>query len=91
MLLAKRWTKKDQTCKLKGKFIPACQQYGVVGHVKIDCLNLGNRFANKSQDLEYKIDLVLNQLCIVEKKHGKLVGGGKSQEIENSNRTKLKN
>jgi hypothetical protein len=76
---------------LKGKFIPTCQQYGVVGHVKIDCLNLGNRFANKSQDLEYKIDLVLNQLCIVEKKHGKLVGGGKSQEIENSNRTKLKN
>jgi hypothetical protein len=36
--------------------------------------NLENRFVNKSQYLEYKIDLILNQLCTIERKLGKLVG-----------------
>jgi len=59
----------------KGKIIFTCEN---VGHVKINYLNLGNRFAKNSQDVEYKIDLVLNQLCIIDRELGKLVGCDKS-------------
>jgi len=53
--------------------------------------NLENRFVNKSQYLEYKIDLILNQLCTIERKLGKLVGFEKFQKFENSNKVKMKN
>lgn len=53
--------------------------------------NLENRLANKSLYLEYKIDLILNQLCTIERKLGKLVGFEKSQKLENSNKIKMKN
>ena len=58
---------------------------------KINFINLENRCSNKSQDLEYNIDLALYQLCIIERKLGKLIGYEKSQEFENFNITKIKN
>jgi hypothetical protein len=48
-----------QKGKLKGKFIPTYQHCGIEGHVKI------NYFISKNQNLEYKVDLVLNQLCTI--------------------------
>jgi hypothetical protein len=74
-----------QKRKLKGKFIPTCQHCEIEEHVKRNC------FVSKNQNLEYKIDLVLNQLCTIERKIDKLVGYEKSNEIESSNRTKMKN
>jgi hypothetical protein len=53
--------------------------------------NVGNEFANKSQDLEYIIDLVLNLLCIIARKLDSLAGSQKSQDFENSNKAKIKN
>jgi hypothetical protein len=82
---------KVQTCKIKGKFILTCQQCRIIGYVKINCFNLWDIFSNKSQDLEYKIDLVLNQLCIIERKLSKLTGCKKYQEFKNANKTKMKN
>lgn len=37
-------------------FRPTFQQCRIVGHAKINYFNLKNGFANKSQDLEYKIN-----------------------------------
>jgi predicted PP-loop superfamily ATPase len=51
-----------QKGKLKGKFIPICQYCEIEEHVK------RNYFVSKNQNLEYKIDLVLNQLCTIERK-----------------------
>jgi hypothetical protein len=48
-----------QKGKLKGKFIPTYQHCGIEGHVK------RNYFISKNQNLEYKVDLVLNQLCAI--------------------------
>jgi hypothetical protein len=53
--------------------------------------NLENRFTNKSQYLEYKIDLILNQLCTIKRKLSKLAGFEKFQKFENSNKVKMKN
>jgi hypothetical protein len=53
--------------------------------------NLENKFANKSLYLEYKIDLILNQLCTIERRLGKLAGFEKFQKFENSNKVKMKN
>jgi len=74
-----------QKGKLKGKFIPICQYCEIEEHVK------RNYFVSKNQNLEYKIDLVLNQLCTIERKIDKWVGYEKFNETESSNRTKMKN
>jgi hypothetical protein len=81
---------KVQTIKLNGKFIPIYQQCGIVENEKNNSFNLENRCSNKSQDLEYNIDLALNQLCIIERKLGKLIGYEKSQELKILIEQKLK-
>jgi hypothetical protein len=82
---------KVQIGKLKGKVIFTCQQCRIIGYVKMNCLNLWDIFPNKSQDLKYKINLVLIQLCIIERKLSKLAGCKKYQEFKNANKTKMKN
>lgn len=66
----------------KCKFIPTCQHCEIKRHVKRNC------FASKNQNLKDKVDLVLNQLCTVERKIDKSVGCEKSNETESSNKTK---